>query len=155
MVTPSMGSRSGPGPLAAVGRSASSAVARVSAAMRRPSCHTLGSSSGPETTRTLARASRARVVTCSALRLGLIGAAMPAACAPRMAESMDSQFTEMMATASQRPMPRAVKVFAVRCTASARPVKVRMDGACQWAASVRHEVAGLSPQVAAARVTMS
>jgi len=92
---------------------------------------------------------------CPAFRPGLIGAAMPAACAPRMAQSMDSQFAEMMATVSRRPIPRVIKVFAVRCTAAASPAKVRADGVCQWAASVRHEVAALSPQVAAARVTMS
>jgi len=81
------------------------------------------------------------LVTCSALRPGLIGAAIPAACAPRMAQSMDSQFTEMMATASRRPIPKAAKVFAVRCTDAASAVKVCTDGICQWAASVRHDTA--------------
>ena len=82
-------------------------------------CHSCGSSSGPAVTRTRDPVRRISSAIRSPLRLGLTGAAMPTACAARVAAYSMEVLTLLSVTASPRRTPSAVSALAIRVTVPA------------------------------------
>ena len=77
-------------------------------------CHSCGSSSGAAVTRTRDPVRRISSAIRSALRAGLTGAAIPTACAARVAAYSIEVLTLASVTASSRRTPRAVSALAIR-----------------------------------------
>ena len=152
-VAPATGSSSGAGCRGAVGRSARSERAPVSAAIRRASDQTRASSSGPAATITFAPDRRTSSAAWPAASAGLMGAAIPTASAARSAVIISLQLTDRIATASRRPTPRPAYTDAARWTSSASSANVRVAGRSQRSASGRQEIAGRCGQSSAARTS--
>ena len=77
-------------------------------------CHSCGSSSGPAVTRTRDPVRRISSAIRSPDSAGLTGAAIPTACAARVAAYSIEVLTLLSVTASWRRTPRAVSALAIR-----------------------------------------
>ena len=82
-------------------------------------CHSCGSSSGPAAIRTRDPVRRISSAIRSADSAGLTGAAIPAACAARVAAYSIEVLTLLSVTASWRRTPSAVSALAMRVTVPA------------------------------------
>src|SRR6185437_3515325 len=86
----------------------------------------------------------------SPLRAGLTGAAIPAACAARVAAKSWEVLGPQSVTASGRRTPRLARPLAIRVTVPARAVYVQVRESVEAAGSGIHWVAMPSGQVRAA-----
>ena len=116
---PGSPSRAGGTPVAPSGRSAMTARIRAWRATAVSRCQSPGSASGPAAISTGEPVRPISAAIRSAPSAGLTGAAIPAACAARVAASSPEQFGPHSVTASSRRIPSRARPLAIRVTVPA------------------------------------